>query len=123
MNSLNNLPLWAEGLVAALLIIGALFVLIGSWALVKFSDFFKRLHGPSKASTLGVGCLLLAAALVAFWQGQASGRELLILVFLFITAPVSAHVLVKAALKLRPEERPAPPERKSTRDGAGGSSR
>jgi multicomponent K+:H+ antiporter subunit G len=109
MNALNNLPLWAEGLVAALLIVGALFVLIGSWALVKFSDFFKRLHGPSKASTLGVGCVLLAAALMSFWQGQASGRELLILLFLFITAPVSAHVLVKAALRLRQGERPQPP--------------
>ena len=53
MNALN-LPLWAEGLVAALLIIGAAFVLIGSWALVKFSHFFNRLHGPSKSSTLGV---------------------------------------------------------------------
>lgn len=109
MNTLNHLPLWAEGLVAALLVIGAIFVLIGSWALVKFSDFFKRLHGPSKASTLGVGCLLLAAALVSFWQGQVSGREWLVLLFLFITAPVSAHVLVKAALKGRPEQRPEPP--------------
>ena len=114
MNTLN-LPLWAEGLVAALLIIGAAFVLIGSWALVKFSHFFNRLHGPSKASTLGVGCVLLAAALVSFWQGQASGRELLILLFLFITAPVSAHVLVKAALRLRPDERPQPPGPESNR--------
>ena len=60
-----TLPLWAEWLVAALLVVGAAFVLIGSWALVKFSDFFKRLHGPSKASTLGVGCVLMASALVA----------------------------------------------------------
>lgn len=114
MNVLS-LPLWAEWLVAALLVVGAAFVLIGSWALVKFSDFFKRLHGPSKASTLGVGCVLLAAALVSFWQGQASGREALVLLFLFVTAPVSAHLLVKAALRLRPEERPKPPADQSGR--------
>lgn len=108
MNALS-LPLWAEGLVAALLVVGAAFVLIGSWALVKFNDFFKRLHGPSKASTLGMGCVLLAAIGASFWQGDASGRELLVLLFLFITAPVSAHLLVKAALRLRPGERPAQP--------------
>ena len=105
-----HLPLWADILATTLLLVGAAFALLGSWALAFWSDFYKRLHGPSKASTLGVGCLLLAAALVSFWQGQASGREWLILVFLFITAPVSAHVLVKAALKLRPEERPAAPQ-------------
>jgi multicomponent K+:H+ antiporter subunit G len=110
-----TLPLWAEWLVAALLMVGAAFVLIGSWALVKFSDFFKRLHGPSKASTLGVGCVLLAAALVSFWQGQASGREALVLLFLFVTAPVSAHLLVKAALRLRPEEGPKSPADQSGR--------
>jgi multicomponent K+:H+ antiporter subunit G len=86
-------------LASALLVIGAFFALVGAWGLVKLSDFFKRLHGPSKATTLGVGCALLASALVFALQGTASLHELLITLFVFLTAPVSAHLLIKAALK------------------------
>ena len=60
---LAQLPLWADALVAALLVTGAAFALIGGVALVKLSDFYKRLHGPTKATTLGVGGVLLASAL------------------------------------------------------------
>ncbi len=105
----STLPLWAELLVAALLLVGAAFALIGSWALVKLDDFYKRLHGPSKATTLGVGCVLVASALAFALRGQASLHELLITLFLFITAPVSAHLLVKAALKQQPKLRPPLP--------------
>ena len=110
MNSLD-LPLWAEILVAALLLVGAAFALIGSWALVKLGDFYRRLHGPSKATTLGVGCVMLASALVFVLRGEGSLHELLITLFLFITAPVSAHLLVKAALKAQPQMRPPLPQR------------
>ena len=51
----HNLPLWADALAAILLVIGATFALIGSIGLARLSDFFKRLHGPSKATTLGFG--------------------------------------------------------------------
>ena len=47
---IQNLPLWADALAAALLVIGAAFALIGSIGLARLSDFFKRLHGPSKAT-------------------------------------------------------------------------
>jgi len=57
---MNALPLWAEIVIAALLVTGAGFALVGSWGLAKFSDILKRLHGPSKATTLGVGCVLIA---------------------------------------------------------------
>ena len=103
---MNTLLEWA---VVALLVIGVLFALIGSCGLAKFGDFFKRLHGPSKATTLGVGCVLLASMLWLAGQGRASGHELLITLFLFLTAPVSAHLLVKAAMKLTPGSRPPPP--------------
>jgi len=98
-----------EFLIAALLVIGVLFALVGSWGLAKLTDFYKRLHGPSKATTLGVGCVLLASMLFFALQGRASGHELLITLFLFLTAPVSAHLLVKAAMKLQPDSRPPPP--------------
>jgi multicomponent K+:H+ antiporter subunit G len=104
------LPTLIDLAVAALLVAGALFALIGSWGLARFHDFFKRLHGPSKATTLGVGCLLAGSALWFAARGQGSGQELLIVLFLFVTAPVSAHLLVKAALRLDPAQRPPPPD-------------
>lgn len=60
-----------------------------------------RLHGPTKATTLGVGSLLIASAV--FFSSRNAGismHEVLITLFLFITAPVSAHLLAKAALHL-----------------------
>jgi multicomponent K+:H+ antiporter subunit G len=93
-------PLWAEIVVAGLAIAGAGFALIGSWGLAKLSDFARRLHGPTKATTLGLGCLLVASMLWFALTAQPSLQELLIAVFLFITAPVSAHVLIKAVMKL-----------------------
>jgi multicomponent K+:H+ antiporter subunit G len=105
----NTLPVWAEIIVAALLVGGAGFALVGSWGLAKFSDILKRLHGPSKATTLGVGCVLIASALAFALQGEPSLHELLITLFLFITAPVSAHLIVQAALRLDPGLRPPAP--------------
>jgi multicomponent K+:H+ antiporter subunit G len=100
-----------EILMSALLAIGCFFVLVGSFGLVKLSDFFKRLHGPTKATTLGVGCILVASIGHHATLGDGLGlRELLITVFLFITAPISAHLMAKAALSLMPDRprQPAP---------------
>jgi multicomponent K+:H+ antiporter subunit G len=115
---LANLPLWADIMLCALLIVGATFALIGSWGLAHLSDFFKRLHGPTKTATLGVGCVLLASALWFALQGTLSLHELLITLFLFMTAPVSAQLMAKAALALDPSARPpAPGEDRSMRAG------
>ena len=86
-----------------------LIALVGSFGLVKLSDFGKRLHGPTKATTLGVGCVLIASMLWFGLTGLTSLHELLITVFLFFTAPVSAHLLIKAAIKLDTSLRPPPP--------------
>ena len=106
---LANLPLWADVALSALLVVGATFALIGSWGLARLSDFFKRLHGPTKTVTLGVGCVLIASALAFARQGELSGHELLITLFLFLTTPVSAHLLIQAALKLDPASGPPSP--------------
>lgn len=90
-----------EILLAVLLLAGCFFTLLGAIGLVKLSDFFRRIHAPAKASTLGVGCILTAS--VAYHAIYGSGlhpRELLITVFLFLTAPVSAHLMSRAALSL-----------------------
>ncbi|KEZ95897.1 Na+/H+ antiporter subunit G [Xanthomonas vasicola] len=99
-----------EYVLSALLVAGTFFILIGAFGLVKLSDFFKRLHAPTKASTLGVGCVLLASVGYHLFLGvDPQPRELLITVFLFITAPISAHLMAKAALSLMMENRPEPP--------------
>lgn len=112
---MNPLPIWLDVLLAVLVVVGAAFALIGSFGLARLSDFVKRVHGPTKASTLGVGCVLIASAAYFTAGGLFSGEgaslhELMITLFVFLTAPVSAHLLVKAALKLDPTIRPpAPP--------------
>lgn len=104
-----TLPLWADGLLSVLLVAGAGFALVGSWGLARLSDFYKRLHGPTKTVTLGVGCVLIASALWFALRGAFSLHELLIALFLFITAPVAAQMMVKAALALDPGARPPRP--------------
>lgn len=99
-----------EVALVALLAVGSFFVLVGSFGLVKLSEFFKRLHGPTKATTLGVGCILIASIGHHAWLGDELGvREILITLFLFITAPISAHLMARAALKLAPAQRPEQP--------------
>ena len=90
-----------ELLIATFLLVGAAFALIGSIGLARLDDFYSRLHGPTKATTLGVGGMLVASAL--YFSGTGDGislHEVLVTVFLFMTAPISAHLLAKAALHL-----------------------
>lgn len=92
----------AEPMIAGLIILGSLFVLLGSIGLVKFPDFFMRLHAPTKASTLGVTALLLASSLFfTLHSGTPSLHEILIIVFLWVTAPISALMLASAAQRRR----------------------
>ncbi|NLX50562.1 MAG: Na+/H+ antiporter subunit G, partial [Deltaproteobacteria bacterium] len=94
-----NFVFWIEALVAALILAGSVFALIGSIGLWKLPDFFMRLHGPTKATTLGVGALVIGSLLHFSTRGAGlSLHELLITIFLFLTAPVSANLLAKAAL-------------------------
>ena len=88
-------------LIALALVIGGLFALVGAIGMLRFPDFFMRLHAPTKATTLGVGGVLVASLCVSWARGESGLQELLITLFLFITAPVSANLLAKAALHLR----------------------
>jgi len=98
-----------EILVSFFILTGAFFTLVGSIGLARLPDFFTRLHGPSKATTLGVGGLLIASILHFSLSGEGlSLHELLITVFLMVTAPVSAQLLSQAVLKRKPA---APPGR------------
>lgn len=97
-------------LLAALVLAGAGFALVGAIGLVRLGDFMQRMHGPTKTTTLGTGCVLLASALWFSAALPAAGlAELLVLVFLFATAPVAAHLLAQAAMQGDPRLRPPQP--------------
>ena len=100
-----------EIIIVFLLVVGCFFTLLGGVAVVKLSDFFRRVHGPAKASTLGVGCILFASIIYHWVNGSGvHPRELLITVFLFLTAPISAHLMSRAALSLMSDRPPHPDE-------------
>jgi multicomponent K+:H+ antiporter subunit G len=90
-----------EWTAAILIVIAAFFLLVGAVGLARLPDFYMRLHAPTKASTLGVGGILIASMLVAAAQGRAGVAELLITLFVFVTAPVSANLMAQAALHLK----------------------
>jgi multicomponent K+:H+ antiporter subunit G len=83
------------------LVVGGAFALIGSIGLARLPDLFMRLHGPTKATTLGVGGILIASML--HFSSRDSGlslHELLVTLFLLITAPVSAHLIARTMIHL-----------------------
>lgn len=84
--------------VAALIAIGGLFGLVGSYGLAKLPDVMTRLHGPTKATTLGVGGALLASMIYFTAKTGFTLHELLITLFLFLTAPITANMIAKAYL-------------------------
>lgn len=90
-----------EIVVSFFLIMGAFFMLVGSIGMVRLPDLFTRLHAPTKSSTLGLGGFLIAAIIFAAYYGRFGFAEVLITLFAFITAPVSANLMAQAALHLR----------------------
>lgn len=112
---------FVEVIVCALLLIGSAFTLIGAIGLARLPDFFMRLHGPTKSTTIGVGGVVLASVVYfSALRNLTSLHEVLIPAFLFLTAPISAHMLAKAGIQQRvplspvtrgrPEINAAPPE-------------
>ncbi|MDY6816210.1 MAG: Na+/H+ antiporter subunit G [Pseudomonadota bacterium] len=92
---------FAEYAIAFLLLLGGAFTLIGAIGLARLPDFFTRLHGPTKATTLGVGAIMFSSVIYFTARGEGLGiSEVLITVFLFMTAPVSANILAKAAMHI-----------------------
>ena len=99
-----------EILVSALLVIGGFFGFVGSYGLVKLPEPMTRLHAPTKAATLGVGGVLLASMIYFGWFGDApSLHELLITLFIFLTAPVTGLMIAKAKIHLQWTKDELPP--------------
>jgi len=105
------MPFWAEILVSLFLVIAGLFGLVGSYGLMKLPDPMTRLHAPTKATTLGVGGVLIASMIFFYAStGRFSAHELLITIFLILTSPIAALFIAKVHLHLRetPDDLPEP---------------
>tara|TARA_Y100000588_G_scaffold330562_1_gene367552 strand:+ start:88 stop:477 length:390 start_codon:yes stop_codon:yes gene_type:complete len=93
------MDLFAEILITVCLVISGIFGLVGSYGLLKLPDPMTRLHAPTKATTLGVGGVLIASMLYFLVLGNGlSFHELLITLFLFLTAPITANFIAKTQL-------------------------
>ena len=87
---------------ATALLIGAFFMLVASLGLVRLPDVYTRMHAATKATTFGMGGILITTSL-AFQDAEVTTQSVLALVFLFLTAPVSAHLISRAAYKNGPD--------------------
>lgn len=95
------MQLYLEILISIFLLIGSFFMLVGGIGMVRLPDLFMRLHAPTKSSTFGLGSFLIAAMIYSASFGRFGFAEVLITLFAFITAPVSANLMAQAALHLR----------------------
>lgn len=103
--------IWA---ITACLIVGMVFTLVGAIGLLKLNDGMSRLHAPTKVGTLGIGAMLLASMIHSWVFAEGSFHELLIMAFLFVTAPISANFMAKVHLHKNTCEAPPQPPRDDT---------
>lgn len=85
-----------ETVISFLFVTGALFVLVAAVGVLRLPDVFSRMHAASKASSLGLGLMLTGAAL-RFGSVEVVLKCLSTAFFLFLTAPLAAHILSRAA--------------------------
>lgn len=104
---LSELPLWISLPASLFLISSGLLTLIGTLGLLRLKDFYARVHAPTLGATLGAGGALLASMLLSSGlHGRLVIHEILIGLFLVLTAPVTTLLLMRAA---RFRDRNAPP--------------
>ena len=97
--AIDALPLWLSVLVAMFLVCGGIIVFIGGLGLLRLPNFYQRIHAPAIAITFGAGSILMASML--YFSGVESRpviHELLITVFVFLTAPVTSMMIMRAAV-------------------------
>lgn len=97
--AVEQVPAWAALPISLLLIIGGAIILLGALGLLRLPDFYQRIHGPAITITLGAGCVLIASMIYfTVLQSRIVIHELIISVFLLMTAPVVAMMIMRAAV-------------------------
>ncbi|MFO8146189.1 MAG: monovalent cation/H(+) antiporter subunit G [Bacteroidota bacterium] len=81
-----------EIIVGILAFLGTLFVLFAAVGMIRMPDTYLRISVTTKAATLGIGLLLLAAAIHSY-DIAITAKVLVIILFILLTAPVSAHLI------------------------------
>lgn len=95
---LQNLPLWLSIVVTVFLLWGAGLSLLGCIGLLRFTDFYERIHMPTLCTTWGTGGVIVASLLLStFYEDHTAWNELLITVFMILTAPVTLMMIARAA--------------------------
>jgi multicomponent K+:H+ antiporter subunit G len=95
----DMLPAWLLLPISLLLILGGLLTLLGSLGLLRMKTFYQRMHPPSMGNTLGAGCVLIASMLVSSGlAGRPVVHELLITVLIVTTSPITAMLVMGAAM-------------------------
>lgn len=89
-----------EWIAAILLVAGSIFMLLSAVGTLRFPDIFTRMHAATKASSFGVG-LMLSACVIYFNDSWTIAQALIIIIFIFITAPISAHMIGRVAYLLK----------------------
>lgn len=92
----ESLQIWLGG---GVMLVGALFCIIGAFGLLRLPDVFARMHAASLVDTLGMLLLVLGMLIIEGLFTQNTLRLLLIALFVLFTSPVATHALSKAALK------------------------
>ena len=115
MNGAAEIQAWAEIVTAALVLIGASITFIGSLGLVRLKSFYARVHPPTLGTTLGTACIAMAS-MVYFSAAQTRPviHEILLVVFILITTPVTLTLLVRAALVRDHVGNETPPPREAS---------
>ncbi|MDA0999322.1 MAG: monovalent cation/H(+) antiporter subunit G [bacterium] len=91
----------SEYIASALILIGVFFMLVSSVGLLRLPDVYSRMHAATKATTFGmVG--ILAGTAITFKLLHVSAQALLAVLFFFLTAPVAAHLIARAAYRKGP---------------------
>jgi len=92
-------PVWAQWLVALLLVAGSLLALVGAFGLMRLANFFQRIHAPALGNTLGTWCTVIGSMVFfSMAGGRSMLHELMVSCFIILTAPVTSILLVRAAL-------------------------
>lgn len=87
-------------IITVFLLVGASFMFIAALGIIRFPDLYTRMHAASKASSLGLGCILAGVA-IAYPTGIVIAKCIMVLLFIFLTVPIAAHMIGRAAYLLK----------------------
>jgi multicomponent Na+:H+ antiporter subunit G len=88
----------SDWIAAGFLVAGAFFCLVAGIGIVRMPDVFSRMHAATKAGTLGLALICVAAMIEAEGWRQMI-EPLFVFVFMIASAPVGAHVIGRAAFR------------------------